>query len=57
MDCIFCKIIAGQIPSDIVYTDDKVIVFRDISPISPVHLSRESTLLLSTISRSIKPHW
>ena len=25
MDCIFCKIIAGQIPSDVVYTDDKVI--------------------------------
>ena len=38
MDCIFCKIIAGQIPSDVVYTDDKVITFRDISPMAPVHL-------------------
>ena len=38
MDCIFCKIIAGQIPSDVVYTDDKVIAFRDISPMAPVHL-------------------
>jgi histidine triad (HIT) family protein len=38
MDCIFCKIIAGQIPSDVVYTDDRVIAFRDISPLTPVHL-------------------
>jgi histidine triad (HIT) family protein len=38
MDCIFCKIIAGQIPSDVVYTDDRVIAFRDINPMAPVHL-------------------
>ena len=38
MDCIFCKIIAGQIPSDVIYTDDKVIAFRDINPMAPVHL-------------------
>ncbi len=38
MDCIFCKIIAGQIPSDVVYTDDKVIAFRDINPMAPVHI-------------------
>ena len=38
MDCIFCKIVAGQIPSDVVYTDDKVIAFRDISPLAPIHL-------------------
>jgi histidine triad (HIT) family protein len=38
MECIFCKIIAGQIPSDVVYTDDKVIAFRDVSPTAPVHL-------------------
>jgi histidine triad (HIT) family protein len=38
MDCIFCKIIAGQIPSDLVYKDDKVIAFRDINPMAPVHL-------------------
>ena len=38
MDCIFCKIVAGQIPSDILYTDDKVIAFRDINPMAPVHL-------------------
>lgn len=37
MDCIFCKIVSGQIPSDVVYTDDKVIAFKDINPIAPVH--------------------
>jgi histidine triad (HIT) family protein len=38
MDCIFCKIVAGEIPSDIVYRDDEVIAFRDINPQAPVHL-------------------
>ena len=38
MDCIFCKIIAGEIPSDIVYRDDQVIAFPDISPLAPTHL-------------------
>lgn len=37
-DCIFCKIIAGQIPSGILYRDEKVIAFRDINPQAPVHL-------------------
>ena len=36
-DCIFCKIIAGELPSDIVYRDDEIIAFRDINPIAPVH--------------------
>jgi len=37
-DCLFCKIIAGDIPADIVYQDDKVLVFRDINPKADVHL-------------------
>ncbi len=37
MDCIFCKIIAGEIPSHKVYEDDKVIAFLDISPVSDGH--------------------
>jgi len=36
-DCIFCKIIAGEIPSDCVYEDEFVFVFRDIYPQAPVH--------------------
>jgi len=38
MDCIFCKIIAGEIPADIVYHDKEIIAFRDINPQAPVHL-------------------
>jgi len=37
-DCIFCKIIEGKIPSQIVYKDEKIIAFRDIHPMAPVHL-------------------
>lgn len=37
-DCIFCKIIAGDIPSEQVYTDEHVVVFKDINPAAPVHL-------------------
>ena len=38
MDCIFCKIIAGEIPSTKVYEDDKVYAFKDINPQAPVHV-------------------
>ncbi len=37
-DCLFCKIIAGDIPSSKVYEDDKVFAFRDINPQAPVHV-------------------
>lgn len=37
MDCLFCKIIAGEIPSDKVYEDDMVYAFKDIEPVAPVH--------------------
>ena len=36
-DCIFCKIIAGEIPSKKIYEDDKVLAFYDIEPSAPVH--------------------
>ena len=38
MDCIFCKIINGEIPSDKVYEDDQILAFRDIAPQAPVHI-------------------
>ncbi|MBO5544971.1 MAG: histidine triad nucleotide-binding protein [Oscillospiraceae bacterium] len=37
-DCLFCKIIAGEIPSTKVYEDEKVFAFRDINPQAPVHV-------------------
>lgn len=37
-DCIFCKIIRGEIPSTIVYESERVLAFDDISPAAPVHV-------------------
>lgn len=37
-DCLFCKIIAGEIPSTKVYEDENVFAFNDISPLAPVHV-------------------
>ncbi len=48
-DCLFCKIVAGEIPSDTVYETEQVLAFRDISPRAEVHVlvipkSHEETL-------------
>ncbi|WDN89250.1 histidine triad (HIT) family protein [Desulfosarcina sp. BuS5] len=37
-DCLFCKIINKEIPSDFIYENDRVVVFRDINPQAPLHL-------------------
>ena len=37
-ECIFCRIVAGELPSDLVYQDDDFLAFRDIMPKAPVHL-------------------
>lgn len=37
MDCLFCKIISGEIPSKKIYEDDKALAFYDIEPQAPVH--------------------
>jgi histidine triad (HIT) family protein len=37
-DCLFCKIVNGEVPSDKVYEDDQVIAFKDINPVAPVHI-------------------
>ncbi len=38
MDCVFCKIIGGEIPSNKVYEDDKILAFYDLEPQAPVHV-------------------
>ncbi len=37
-DCIFCKIIKGEIPAEFVYQGDRIVAFKDISPQAPVHI-------------------
>ena len=38
MDCIFCKIASGEIPSDKVYEDEQILAFKDLNPQAPVHV-------------------
>lgn len=38
MDCIFCQIVSGEVPSELVYQDEELVAFRDISPMAPTHL-------------------
>lgn len=37
-DCVFCKIIKGEIPSEKVYEDEDVIAFKDINPVTLIHI-------------------
>ena len=37
-DCIFCKIIKGEIPSTKVYEDEEILAFKDINPAAPIHI-------------------
>ena len=37
-DCLFCKIVAGDIPSKLVYQDADLVAFRDINPVAPTHI-------------------
>ena len=36
-DCIFCKIVAGEIPAKMIYEDDRAVAFRDLNPQAPTH--------------------
>jgi histidine triad (HIT) family protein len=38
MDCLFCKVIAGQIPGNFVHQDEDMVAFRDINPQAPLHV-------------------
>lgn len=37
-ECVFCRIVAGEMPAEILYDDEEVVAFRDINPQAPVHL-------------------
>ena len=36
--CIFCKIVSGEIPAEVIHTEDQVVAFRDIDPQAPTHI-------------------
>ncbi len=38
MDCVFCKIVAGEIPANILHQDNKVVAFPDVNPLAPTHI-------------------
>lgn len=38
MECIFCRIVAGEIPAEIVHQDEELVAFRDINPQAPTHI-------------------
>lgn len=37
-NCVFCKIVSGELPADVIYEDKEVVAFRDIKPQAPVHI-------------------
>ena len=50
MDCLFCKMVAGEIQPDTVYEDDEVLAFRDINPQAPTHVLIIPKRHISTIN-------
>lgn len=55
-DCLFCKIVAGDIPSDTIYEDDDVIVFNDIKPMAKVHFLIVPKLHLESLKSCDEAH-
>ncbi len=58
MECIFCQIVAGKIPGEILYQDEEVIAFRDINPQAPTHLlviPRRHIVSLADLSEDESP--
>lgn len=55
-DCLFCKIIAGDIPADKVYEDEQVLVFKDIQPKADVHLLMIPKIHIDSLSAVAKEH-
>ena len=53
-DCLFCRIVRGEIPASIVYRNDHVVAFRDISPVTPQHVLIIPVKHVSSLS-NLKP--
>lgn len=55
-DCLFCKILAGEIPSDKIYEDDKMLVFKDLYPKADVHLLAVPRVHISSLNEVTDEH-
>jgi len=55
-DCLFCKILAGEIPADKIYEDDKMLVFKDINPKADVHLLVIPRVHISSLNEVTDEH-
>lgn len=55
-DCLFCKILAGEVPSDNVYEDDKMVVFKDLYPKAEVHLLAIPRVHISSLNEVTDEH-
>ncbi len=55
-DCLFCKILAGEIPADKMYEDDKMLVFKDINPKADVHLLVIPRVHISSLNEVTDEH-
>lgn len=55
-NCIFCKIVAKQIPASVVYEDDDLLAFKDINPAAPVHLLVIPKQHLASLSECTDAH-
>jgi histidine triad (HIT) family protein len=55
-DCLFCKIVAGQIPSRLVYQDDEFYAFHDIHPSAPVHFMIIPKLHIASMALLMPQH-
>ena len=56
MDCVFCKIASGEIPSQFVYQDDEIVAVRDIHPVAPTHvlvIPREHIVSVADLSEDL----
>lgn len=55
-DCLFCKIVAGELPCQKIFEDDNVLVFNDIHPVAPVHFLIVPKLHIASLAECDKNH-
>jgi histidine triad (HIT) family protein len=55
-DCLFCKMVSGEIQPDVVFEDDDVLAFRDVNPQAPVHVLVIPKMHISTVNDITPEH-